>query len=95
MKVKMRKTLTAAAVLLLAVSAGGQTMTLKDCMQYAITNSIDVRTRQSETGDARIDRRDAILQAFTPTTASPQARESILSPFRRPLAGRVLTAATK
>lgn len=68
MKVKMRKTLTAAvAVLLLAVSAGGQTMTLKDCMQYAITNSIDVRTRQSETGDARIDRRDAILQAFTPT----------------------------
>ena len=41
-------------------------MTLKDCMEYAISNSTKTRIQQAASGDARIARRDAILQAFTP-----------------------------
>ena len=44
-----------------------QVMTLKDCMEYAVSNSTKVRIRNAEIGDARITRRDAILQAFTPS----------------------------
>ncbi len=42
-------------------------MTLKDCMEYAISNSTKLRIQQAAAGDARIARRDAILQAFTPS----------------------------
>ena len=50
-----------------SVCASGQaTMTLKECMAYAISNSTKVRIQQAETGDARIDRRDAALKLFTP-----------------------------
>ena len=45
-------------------------MTLKDCMAYAISNSTKVRIQQAANGDARIDRRDAILMAFTPQITS-------------------------
>ena len=41
-------------------------MSLKDCMEYAISNSTKTRIQQAASGDARIARRDAILQAFTP-----------------------------
>ncbi len=66
MKTSIRTLAAVTTAVLSAITASGETMTLKECMQYAINNSIDVRTRQSETGDARIDRRDAILKAFTP-----------------------------
>ena len=50
-----------------SVCASGQTtMTLKECMAYAISNSTKVRIQQAEIGDARIDRRDAALKLFTP-----------------------------
>lgn len=42
-------------------------MTLRDCMRYAISNSTKVRIQQAAIGDARIDRRSAILTAFTPS----------------------------
>ena len=42
-------------------------MSLKDCMEYAISNSTKMRIQQAASGDARIARRDAILQAFTPS----------------------------
>ncbi len=41
-------------------------MTLQECMRYAVSNSTRMRIRQAETGDARIDRRDAALALFTP-----------------------------
>ena len=36
-------------------------MTLKDCMEYAISNSTKIRIQQAAVGDAQIDRRDANL----------------------------------
>ena len=49
------------------VSASGQTtMTLKECMEYAISNSTKIRIQQAATGDTQIDRRDAALKLFTP-----------------------------
>ena len=45
-------------------------MTLKNCMEYAISNSTKLRIQQAATGDARIARRDALLQAFTPNISS-------------------------
>lgn len=45
-------------------------MTLRDCMEYAISNSTKLRVQQAATGDARIARRDAILDAFTPSVNS-------------------------
>ena len=45
-------------------------MTLKDCMEYAISNSTKMRIQQASSSDARIARRDAILQAFTPSLST-------------------------
>ena len=42
------------------------TMTLHDCMVYAVSNSTKMRIQQAATGDAQIDRRDAALRLFTP-----------------------------
>lgn len=42
-------------------------LTLRECMEYAVSNSTQVRIQQSENDDARLDRRDAILEAFTPS----------------------------
>ena len=41
-------------------------MSLRDCMEYAISNSTKMRIQQAETGNARIARRAAILNAFLP-----------------------------
>ena len=38
-------------------------MTLKDCMEYAISNSTQMRLQQADRDDERIARRDAILSA--------------------------------
>ena len=55
----------------LPVTSGAQEsskpMTLKECMEYAISNSTKMRIQQASSSDARIARRDAILQAFTPS----------------------------
>ena len=42
------------------------TMDLKACMRYAVEHSSKMRIQQADNCDAQIDRRDAILAAFTP-----------------------------
>ena len=42
------------------------TMDLKGCMNYAVEHSTKMRIQQADNRDAQIDRRDAILAAFTP-----------------------------
>ena len=42
-------------------------MSLKDCMEYAVENAAQVQVQRPKVGDARLDRRDAILTAFTPS----------------------------
>ena len=42
------------------------TMDLKECMRYAVAHSSKMRIQQADNRDAQIDRRDAILAAFTP-----------------------------
>ena len=42
-------------------------MSLKDCMEYAVANAAQVQVQRTKVGDARLDRRDAILTAFTPS----------------------------
>ena len=59
-----------ALALAATVSASGRTpMSLRDCMEYAISNSTKIRIRQAEIGDAQIARRNAVLKAFTPTVS--------------------------
>ena len=41
-------------------------MTLRECMEYAISNSTKLRIQQAAGNDARIARRDAALALFTP-----------------------------
>ena len=43
------------------------TMDLKACMHYAVEHSTRMRIQQADIRDAQIDRRDAILSAFTPS----------------------------
>ena len=50
-----------------SVRASAQTtLTLKECMAYAISNSTKIRIQEAAIGDAQIDRRDAALALFTP-----------------------------
>ena len=42
-------------------------MDLKACMRYAVEHSTKMRVSQADNRDAQIDRRDAILAAFTPS----------------------------
>ena len=61
------KCVVTALALAETVSASGQTtMTLHDCMEYAISNSTKVRIQEAAIGDAQIARRDAALTLFTP-----------------------------
>ena len=41
-------------------------MNLKECMRYAVDHSTKVRIQQADNRDAQLDRRNAILNAFTP-----------------------------
>ena len=45
-------------------------MTLKECMEYAVSNSTKMRIQQADLKDAQIERRSAILQAFTPSISA-------------------------
>ena len=50
-----------------AQDAEGGKMTLKQCMQYAVDNSYKVLISGAEVSDARVDRLEAILKAFSPS----------------------------
>ena len=52
---------------LATAASGQQTMTLKECMQHAVDNSIKMKTQKSETDDARIARSDETSTVFTLT----------------------------
>ena len=54
--------------------------TLRDCMEYAVSNSTQIRIQQANMDDERIARRDAILNAFTP---SVEAGAAVYSNFGR------------
>lgn len=71
----MRKKMTITLLLLAAAfwASGQEKMTLKDCMAYAISNSTKVRIQRAAVGDARLDRRLALLSAFTPTISGSTA----------------------
>ena len=47
-----------------------RTMTLKDCMEYAVANSTKIKLQEANVDDARLNRRDAILGAFTPSVSA-------------------------
>ena len=68
---KMKRLLTLVyvwAAVLAAPSAAvaGEPLTLRECMEYAVSNSTRMRIRSADAGDARIARRDAVLAAFVP-----------------------------
>ncbi|MGN0032984.1 MAG: TolC family protein [Candidatus Limimorpha sp.] len=44
-----------------------ETMSLRECMEYAINNSTTIRIEATNRNDEQIARREAILNAFTPT----------------------------
>jgi outer membrane protein len=50
----------------MAEAGNPQVMTLRDCMEFAISSSTKMRIQQAAIGDAQIDRRDAALALFTP-----------------------------
>ena len=59
---------TALTMIALPLSVRGrEMMSLKDCMEYAVENAAQVQVQRTKVGDARLDRRDAILTAFTPS----------------------------
>ncbi len=47
-----------------------KTYTLRECMEYAVGNSADMQVRKTQSDDERIARRDAVLQAFTPSVSA-------------------------
>ena len=63
--------ITTLSTLFLMMAAGLQaqdtvTMDLKACMRYAVEHSTKMRIQQADNSDAQIDRRNAILNVFTP-----------------------------
>ena len=60
----------AAALGLASVAYGQDVMTLKECMQYAVENSAQLKLQQMDVDDARVARRDAILRVFTPEVSA-------------------------
>ena len=56
----------AAGLALRAQAPEREVMTLRDCMEYAISNSTKVRIQEAASCDAALSRRDAALALFTP-----------------------------
>ncbi len=66
----LKTILSAAAIGGLSLGASAQEdrpMGLRECMEYAVNSSVSVREQLSKVDDARLDRRSAILEAFTPS----------------------------
>jgi outer membrane protein len=70
---KAKRIITLTTLLLMAganlVAQDTVTMNLKECMRYAVEHSTKIRIQQADNCDAQIDRRDAILAAFTPSVS--------------------------
>ena len=52
------------------VAVAQEPMTLKECMEYAVSNSTRMRIQQADIRDAQVERRSAILEAFTPSVSA-------------------------
>jgi outer membrane protein len=52
------------------VAGAQEPMTLKECMEYAVSNSTKMRIQQADLRDAQVERRSAILEAFTPSVSA-------------------------
>lgn len=71
MKGLFKISLVAAVMAGASVTAQAQkVMTLKECMEYAVSNSTEMRIREADIHDAQVERRSAILEAFTPTVSA-------------------------
>ena len=53
-----------------ATASERKVMTLKECMEYAVSNSTEMRIQQADIRDAQVERRSAILEAFTPSVSA-------------------------
>ena len=62
--------ITVAAILSSGFLYAQDVLTLRDCMNYAVENSSRVKIQQAEVDDARVARRDAILNMFTPQVSA-------------------------
>ena len=51
-------------------AAAQTTMGIKDCMQYAVENSTKIAAEDEHQSQYAIDRRDAWLNAFTPSVSA-------------------------
>ncbi len=58
----------AASVMLMGQQA--DTLSLRECMEYALQHSVDMEISRADIDDDRIARRDAVLQAFTPSVSA-------------------------
>lgn len=63
-----------------AIAQSDRVYTLKECMEFALANSADMEVQRANIDDDRIARRDAILNAFTP---SVDAQGNVYSNFGR------------
>ena len=69
----MKRIFISVLVLTVAVhhtTTAQQQMTLRECMEYAVQNSTKKKIQEADFSDAQINRRDAILKAFTPTVSA-------------------------
>ncbi|MBR3559436.1 MAG: TolC family protein [Bacteroidales bacterium] len=66
-----RMTITLLMTLLFGAANAQDTamMTLRDCVRYALAHSAELRVLQADLGDAQLARRNAILNAFTPSVS--------------------------
>ena len=62
--------LTAALAVMAGDAWAQEAMTLKECMEYAVSNSTKMRIQQADIRDAQVERRSAILEAFTPSVSA-------------------------
>ena len=67
---KEKLIVTVAAILSSGFLHAQEVMTLKECMNYAVENSSKVKIQQLEVDDARVARRDALLNIFTPEVSA-------------------------
>ena len=67
-KENMRKRTTLLCLILIQISCFAQTtMSLRECMEYALNNSTKMRIQEADRDDEQLARRESILKAFTPS----------------------------
>lgn len=59
--------LHAIALALSSQMVGSEPLSLHDCMEYAISKSTKIKIQKADISDKRLEIRDAVLSAFTPT----------------------------